>query len=93
MHGAHNALHPHDWRMYPTRAEVRVLEPVPTAGLTMDDLDSLREGVRDRIAAEVKLMAEPTEPFGCAWGSDPGDAAKGGRASGGTIFAIVSGRG
>jgi 1-acyl-sn-glycerol-3-phosphate acyltransferase len=58
VHGAHNALHPHDWRMYPTRAEARVLEPVPTAGLTMDDLDSLREAVRDRIAAEVKLMRD-----------------------------------
>jgi 1-acyl-sn-glycerol-3-phosphate acyltransferase len=68
VHGAHGALRPHDWRMYPASAEVRVLEPVPTQGLTMADLDTLRERVRDRISAEVKLMRDDESPVGVSPG-------------------------
>lgn len=37
----------------PGDAEVVVLDPIPTAGLTYDDRDRLLETVRDRIAAEL----------------------------------------
>lgn len=37
----------------PGTAELVVLEPVPTEGLTYDDRDRLRERVRQRIAAEL----------------------------------------
>ncbi|CAN5764445.1 lysophospholipid acyltransferase family protein [soil metagenome] len=38
------------------RAEARVLEPVPTDGLTLDDVPRLREQVRDMIAAERAVL-------------------------------------
>ncbi len=38
------------------KAVVRVLEPVPTAGLTADDLPKLKEEVRSRIAAAVDAL-------------------------------------
>ena len=37
----------------PGQAELIVLEPIPTAGLTYEDHDRLRETVRERIAAEL----------------------------------------
>jgi 1-acyl-sn-glycerol-3-phosphate acyltransferase len=37
----------------PGEAEVVVLEPIPTAGMTYEDRDRLRELVRGRIAAEL----------------------------------------
>ena len=37
----------------PGQAELIVLEPIPTAGLTYEDRDRLRETVRARIAAEL----------------------------------------
>jgi 1-acyl-sn-glycerol-3-phosphate acyltransferase len=38
----------------PGDVEVVVLEPIPTAGLTYDDRDRLRDLVRERIAAELR---------------------------------------
>jgi 1-acyl-sn-glycerol-3-phosphate acyltransferase len=35
----------------PARAIARVLEPIETEGLTLDDVPALRDRVRDRIAA------------------------------------------
>jgi 1-acyl-sn-glycerol-3-phosphate acyltransferase len=49
VYGTRDALAKHDWRLGEARAEVRVLEPVPTEGLTMDDLPALRDTVRGRI--------------------------------------------
>jgi 1-acyl-sn-glycerol-3-phosphate acyltransferase len=40
--------------IYPGNVEVVVLEPIPTAGMTFDDRDRLRDLVRDRIAAELR---------------------------------------
>lgn len=37
----------------PGRAELVVLEPIPTAGLTYDDRERLRDMVRERIQAEL----------------------------------------
>lgn len=59
VHGTRDALRKDDWRHGKARAEVRVLAPVPTAGLTMDDLPALRQQVRDMIeAARADLRRE-----------------------------------
>jgi 1-acyl-sn-glycerol-3-phosphate acyltransferase len=65
VHGAATALRKHDWRFGRSTAEVRVLEPISTEGMTLDDVPRLREQARDRIIAELKDMGrdfdEPTE--------------------------------
>ncbi len=48
--GAATALRKHDWRLGRSVAEVRVLEPVETAGLTRADIGELRDRVREMIA-------------------------------------------
>ena len=58
VHGTRTALRKNDWRYGRSVAEVRVLEPVSTDGLTLDDVADLRERVRDTIAAEVAKMAD-----------------------------------
>jgi 1-acyl-sn-glycerol-3-phosphate acyltransferase len=50
VHGTRNALGKHDWRQGRAVAEVRVLEPVSTEGLTQDDLPELRDRVRSMIS-------------------------------------------
>ncbi len=51
VYGTRDALRKHDWRLGYAEAEVRVLEPVSTEGLTMDDMPALRTRVRDLIIA------------------------------------------
>jgi len=42
-----------------SRAEVRVLEPIPTAGMTLEEVPELRDRVRELIGAErARLAAE-----------------------------------
>lgn len=43
----------------PGTAELVILDPIPTAGLTYEDREHLRDTVRAQIAAE---LAQPTEP-------------------------------
>jgi 1-acyl-sn-glycerol-3-phosphate acyltransferase len=57
VHGTRTALRKHDWRMGDTNAEVRVLEPISTEGMTEADIPELRERVRDLIVAEVAKMS------------------------------------
>jgi 1-acyl-sn-glycerol-3-phosphate acyltransferase len=57
VHGTRSALVKHDWRFGVSTAEVRVLDPVPTEGLTMDDVDELRTRVRTMIADELATMS------------------------------------
>ena len=57
VHGTRSALRKHDWRMGDTNAEVRVLEPISTDGMTEEDIPVLRERVRDLIVAEVAKMS------------------------------------
>jgi 1-acyl-sn-glycerol-3-phosphate acyltransferase len=59
VHGTKTALRKHDWRLGYAEAEVRVLEPISTEGMTLADVPALRERVRDRIAAELRLMHVP----------------------------------
>lgn len=47
--GTGTALRKHDWRFGRSAAEVRVLEPVETAGLTVRDVPALRDRVRQQI--------------------------------------------
>ena len=49
--GTRDALRKNDWRLGYAKAEVRVLDPVDTEGMTVADLDTLRSKVRDMIAA------------------------------------------
>jgi len=56
VHGTRSALRKHDWRFGDTEAEVRVLQPIPTEGLTEADIPELRERVRDMIAGEIEAM-------------------------------------
>jgi 1-acyl-sn-glycerol-3-phosphate acyltransferase len=57
--GTGTALPKHGWRFGRSKAEVRVLEPIETAGLTVNDVPRLRERVRERILeARDALRAE-----------------------------------
>lgn len=49
VHGTRDCLRKNDWRQGRAKAEVRVLEPVSTEGLTTADLDELRDRVRTMI--------------------------------------------
>ncbi|HSM65801.1 MAG TPA: lysophospholipid acyltransferase family protein [Ilumatobacteraceae bacterium] len=51
VYGTRDALRKHDWRLGNAEAEVRVLDPISTEGLTMDDVGALSERVRDVIVA------------------------------------------
>ena len=54
--GTRDALIKHDWRFGYSRAEVRVLEPIPTEGLTKNDVHELRDRARAVIAATLGEM-------------------------------------
>jgi len=56
VNGTREALQAGSWKMNVTDAEVRVMEPIPTTGLTLDDVPELRERVRNIIAAELEAM-------------------------------------
>lgn len=56
VNGTREALQAESWRMNVTNAEVRVLEPIPTEGMTNDDVPVLRDRVRQLIADELVTM-------------------------------------
>ena len=65
VHGTRDALRKHDWRQGRAIAEVRVLEPVSTVGMTRDDLPELRDRVRAMISdarAELRQKYGYVEP-------------------------------
>jgi 1-acyl-sn-glycerol-3-phosphate acyltransferase len=77
LSGTRTALPKSDWRFGRSVAEVRVLEPVDTAGMTLDDVPALKARVRasivqarDRLAqsqldsAEVSGSAHPSHHSG-----------------------------
>lgn len=60
VRGTGTALPKHGWRFGRSDAEVRVLEPIETTGLTNADVPALRERVRDRIAqVRAEMQGEP----------------------------------
>jgi 1-acyl-sn-glycerol-3-phosphate acyltransferase len=58
--GTKEALRKHDWRFGRAEAEVRVLPPIDTAGLTLDDVGDLKERVRALISDELVNMRNGT---------------------------------
>jgi 1-acyl-sn-glycerol-3-phosphate acyltransferase len=56
LDGTQPALRKGDWRMGVTDAEVRVLAPIETTGMTLEDVPVLRDRVRAVIADELALM-------------------------------------
>jgi 1-acyl-sn-glycerol-3-phosphate acyltransferase len=58
VHGTRSALRKHDWRLGRAHARVQVLEPIDTSGLTLDDVDELREQTRQRIVEAVERLRE-----------------------------------
>jgi 1-acyl-sn-glycerol-3-phosphate acyltransferase len=55
--GTSTALRKHDWRFGRSVAEVRVLEPVETAGLTVADVPALKARVRTMIVEARDALA------------------------------------
>jgi 1-acyl-sn-glycerol-3-phosphate acyltransferase len=55
--GTSTALRKHDWRFGRSVAEVRVLEPVETAGLGLADVPALKARVRDMIVTARDALA------------------------------------
>jgi 1-acyl-sn-glycerol-3-phosphate acyltransferase len=58
VHGTRDCLRKDDWRLGRARAEVRVLEPIPTVGLTEEDLPELRSRVRAAIEAGRQALRD-----------------------------------
>jgi 1-acyl-sn-glycerol-3-phosphate acyltransferase len=56
VRGTRNALPKHGWRFGRSDAEVRVLEPVETTGLSARDIPALRDRVRAAIARAKEEM-------------------------------------
>jgi len=64
--GAGEAMPPDGIRIRATRVRVRILPPIPTAGLGVSDVDRLREEARTRIADALGELegARPATPSG-----------------------------
>lgn len=62
VYGTRTVLRKHDWRFGRSRAEVRVLPPVETTGLTLKDMPELRERVRDLIVAARRELQKAETP-------------------------------
>lgn len=58
VHGTKEALRKHDWRYGRATAACHVMEPVSTEGMTIEDLDLLKERVRDLISTQLVVMEQ-----------------------------------
>jgi 1-acyl-sn-glycerol-3-phosphate acyltransferase len=61
LSGTRSALPKADWRFGRSVAEVRVLEPVETAGLTLADVPALKERVREMIVRARDSLSRTTK--------------------------------
>jgi 1-acyl-sn-glycerol-3-phosphate acyltransferase len=61
VHGAATALPTRSWRFGRSVAQVRVLEPISTEGMTLDDVPELRDLARARIVAALRDMGRDVE--------------------------------
>jgi 1-acyl-sn-glycerol-3-phosphate acyltransferase len=59
--GTRNALPKHDWRFGRSVAEVQVLEPVETTGLTLADVPALKARVREMIVRGRDALSGTTK--------------------------------
>jgi 1-acyl-sn-glycerol-3-phosphate acyltransferase len=57
LSGTGTALPKHGWRFGRSAAEVRVLEPVETSGLTLTDVPQLKDRIRDQIVRARDSLA------------------------------------
>jgi 1-acyl-sn-glycerol-3-phosphate acyltransferase len=57
VHGTKTALRKHDWRLGVSNADVYVLDPIDTTGMTSADVNALRDRARDAIAAKLAEVA------------------------------------
>jgi 1-acyl-sn-glycerol-3-phosphate acyltransferase len=57
-YGTRQALAKHDWRIGKAHAVVEVLEPEPTAGLTLEDVPALRDRVQEKIRVARDRLRE-----------------------------------
>lgn len=74
IHGTRDCLQKHSWIQGRARAEVRVLDPIPTEGLTKSDLGELRDRTRSLIIeAREQLRREHGDAPATA-GDDVADA-------------------
>ena len=60
VHGTSTALRKHDWRLGVSNADVYVLDPIDTTGMTSADVNALRDRVRATIAAKLNEVAPST---------------------------------
>jgi 1-acyl-sn-glycerol-3-phosphate acyltransferase len=51
VEGSHRVLRKHDWSVHPGSVRIRLGEPIPTRGLTIDDRDELVRRVRESLIA------------------------------------------
>lgn len=58
LYGTRQAIAKHDWRIGAAHAVVEILEPEPTAGLTLEDLPALKARVRARIGLARERLRE-----------------------------------
>ena len=58
VHGTKEALRKHDWRFGKANAACHVMEPISTDGMTLEDVDALKDRVRDMISAQLDIMEE-----------------------------------
>jgi 1-acyl-sn-glycerol-3-phosphate acyltransferase len=58
LSGTGTALRKHDWRFGKSVAEVKVLEPIETTGLTLDDVSVLKARVREIIVKARDSLAK-----------------------------------
>ena len=57
VHGTRTALRKHDWRLGRSTAVVRVLPPVETSSLTVEDVPTLKQRIRQMILDARAEMA------------------------------------
>jgi 1-acyl-sn-glycerol-3-phosphate acyltransferase len=57
VRGTRPALRKHDWRFGVSDADLYVLDPIDTAGMTAADVPALRDRARDAIAAALDQVA------------------------------------
>ena len=58
VHGTKEALRAHDWRFGRADAAVHVMEPVDVEGMTLEDVDSLKDHVRELISEQLEVMGQ-----------------------------------
>ncbi|MCC6213909.1 MAG: 1-acyl-sn-glycerol-3-phosphate acyltransferase [Polyangiaceae bacterium] len=62
LHGTRDCMQKGSFLLHEAHAVVRILEPVETQGMTLDDVATLRDTCRDRIAASARELRSRRAP-------------------------------